>query len=174
MPNASVYVEQKVNETSVSWGEYMAVKVREILNEYEIEEILTEYLGAFDSMLQIIDTDDGEKVRVVIFDKYDHLWINGTIEREYSMDKTNFKFIRLNSPNKFKDYWFKTDKISDKELSQKYMEQGMVGVAGVIYCKDSGEIGIQRIFPFNFDVVVVNDPELRSILEELIEELWVS
>ncbi|MFQ7518342.1 MAG: hypothetical protein ACLRMG_01285 [Clostridium sp.] len=87
------------------------------------------------------------------------------------MDKTNFKFIRLNSPNKFKDYWFKTDKISDKELSQKYMEQGMVGVAGVIYCKDSGEIGIQRIFPFNFDVVVVNNPELRSILEELIEEL---
>lgn len=174
MPNASVYVEQKVNETSVSWGEYMAVKVREILNEYEIEEILTEYLGAFDSMLQIIDTDDGEKVRVVIFDKYDHLWINGTIEREYSMDKTNFKFIRLNSPNKFKDYRFKTDKISDKELSQKYMEQGMVGVAGVIYCKDSGEIGIQRIFPFNFDVVVVNNPELRSILEELIEELWVS
>lgn len=49
----------------------MAVKVREILNEYEIEEILTEYLGAFDSMLQIIDTDDGEKVRVVIFDRYD-------------------------------------------------------------------------------------------------------
>jgi hypothetical protein len=53
-------------------GEYMAIKVREILDEYEIEEILTEYLGAFDSMLQIIDTDDGEKVRVVIFDKYDH------------------------------------------------------------------------------------------------------
>lgn len=53
-------------------GEYMAIKVREILAEYEIEEILTEYLGAFDSMLQIIDTDDGEKVRVVIFDKYDH------------------------------------------------------------------------------------------------------
>ena len=44
----------------------MAVKVREILNEYEIEEILTEYLGAFDSMLQIIDTDDGEKVRLVL------------------------------------------------------------------------------------------------------------
>ena len=54
----------------------MAIKVREILNEYEIEEILTEYLGAFDSMLQIIDTDDGEKVRVVIFDKYDQ---NGKI-----------------------------------------------------------------------------------------------
>lgn len=30
------------------------------------------------------------------------------------MDKTNFKFIRLDSPDKFNDYWFKTDKISDK------------------------------------------------------------
>lgn len=50
----------------------MAVKVRGTLDEYEIEEILTEYLGAFDSMLQIIDTDDGKKVRVVIFDKYDY------------------------------------------------------------------------------------------------------
>ncbi|MFQ9785815.1 MAG: hypothetical protein ACLRYF_04210 [Mediterraneibacter faecis] len=87
------------------------------------------------------------------------------------MDKTNFKFIRLDSPDKFKDYWFKTDKVSDKELSQKYMEQSMVGVTEVVYCKYNGEIGIKRIFPFNFDVIVVNDPELRSTLEELIEEL---
>ncbi len=49
----------------------MAVKVRMTLDEYEIEEILTEYFDAFDSMLQIIDTDDGEKIRAVIFDKYD-------------------------------------------------------------------------------------------------------
>lgn len=26
------------------------------------------------------------------------------------MDKTNFKFIRLDSPDKFKDYWFKPTK----------------------------------------------------------------
>lgn len=57
-------------------GEYMAVKVREILDEYEIEKILTECLGAFDSMLQIFDTDDGEKIRAVIFDRYDQ---NGKI-----------------------------------------------------------------------------------------------
>ena len=87
------------------------------------------------------------------------------------MDKTNFNFIRLDSPDKFKDYWFKTDKISDKELSQKYMEQSMIGITEVVYCKDNGTIGIKRIFPFNFDVVVVNDLELMSILEELIEEL---
>lgn len=87
------------------------------------------------------------------------------------MDKTNFKFIRLDSPDKFKDYWFKTDKISDKELSKKYMEQNMIGITEVVYCKYNGIMGIKRVFPFNFDVVVVNDPELRSILEELIEEL---
>ena len=28
--------------------------------------------------------------------------------------------------------------------------------------------------PFNFDVVVANDQELRNILEELIEEMWDS
>lgn len=114
-----------IDETNISWGEYMAVKVREILNEYEIEEILTEYLGAFDSMLQIIDTDDGEKVRVVIFDKYDHSWINGTTEREYGMDKTNFKFIILNSP-------------------------------------------------FNSDIIICDDNELKKILKELIEEMSIS
>ena len=114
-----------IYETNISWGEYMAVKVREILNEYEIEEILTEYLGAFDSMLQIIDTDDGEKVRVVIFDKYDHSWINGTTEREYGMDKTNFKFIILNSP-------------------------------------------------FNSDIIICDDNELKKILKELIEEMSIS
>lgn len=143
----------------------MAVKVREILNEY---------LGAFDSMLQIIDTDNGEKVRVVIFDKYDHSWINGTIEREYSMDKTNFKFIRLNSPNKFKDYWFKTDKISDKELSQKYMEQGMMGVTSVVYCKSYDVLGIERLFPFTSDIIICDDNELKKILKELIEEMSIS
>ncbi len=87
------------------------------------------------------------------------------------MDKTNFIFTRLNSPDKFKDYWFETDKISNEELSKKYMEQNMIGITEVVYCKDNGTMGIKRVFPFNFDVVVVNDPELRSILEELIEEM---
>ena len=56
----------------------MVTKARMTLDEYEIEEILTEYLEAFDSMLQIIDTDDGEKIRAVIFDKYDQ---NGKLDK---------------------------------------------------------------------------------------------
>lgn len=87
------------------------------------------------------------------------------------MNKTNFKFIRLDSPDKFKDYWFKTDKISDEELSNKYMTQSMIGITEVVYCKYNGIMGVKRIFPFNFDIVIVDDSELRSILEELIEEM---
>ena len=87
------------------------------------------------------------------------------------MDKTNFIFTRLVSPNKFKDYWFETDKISNEELSKKYMEQSMIGITEVVYCKYNGIMGVKRVFPFNFDVVVVDDPELRNILEELIEEM---
>lgn len=56
----------------------MAVKVRMTLDEYEIEEILTEYFDAFDSMLQIFDTDDGEKIRAVIFDRHDQ---NGKLDK---------------------------------------------------------------------------------------------
>lgn len=83
-------------------GEYMAVKVREILDEYEIEKILTECIGAFDSMLQIFDTDDGEKIRTVIFDRYDQ---NGKILkkdsfyqsewRTYEKDKTTYNRFSL-------------------------------------------------------------------------------
>lgn len=90
------------------------------------------------------------------------------------MDKTNFKFIRLDSPDKFKDYWFETDKISDKELSQKYMEQSMVGVTSVVYCKSHDVLGIERLFPFNSDIIICDDNELKKILKELIEKMSIS
>lgn len=87
------------------------------------------------------------------------------------MDKTNFKFVRLDNSDDHRNYWFETDKISNEELSNKYMAQSMIGITEVVYCKYNGNMGVKRIFPFNFDIVVVDDPELRSILEELIEEL---
>lgn len=87
------------------------------------------------------------------------------------MDKTNFKFERLDSPDKYMDYWFKTNSVSDAELSEKYMEQGMVGITEVVYSKYSDVIGLKRIFPFNFDVITTDDPELKSILKELVEEM---
>ena len=87
------------------------------------------------------------------------------------MDKTNFKFERLDSPDKYMDYWFKTNSVSDAELSEKYMEQSMVGITEVVYSKYSDVIGLKRIFPFNFDVITTDDPELKSILKELVEEM---
>ena len=87
------------------------------------------------------------------------------------MDKTNFKFERLDNTDGHEDYWFKTDSISDKELSERYMEQGLVGVTDVVYSKDDNMIGIKRVFPFNFDVIVPEDLELKEILKELAEKL---
>lgn len=87
------------------------------------------------------------------------------------MDKTNFKFVRLDNTNIFMDYWFKTDAVSDAELSKKYMEQSMVGITEVVYSKYSDVIGLKRIFPFNFDIITPDDPELKNILKELVEEM---
>lgn len=87
------------------------------------------------------------------------------------MDKTNFKFVRLDSTDEFMDYWFKTDAVSNAELSKKYMEQSIVGITEVVYSIYSDVVGIKRIFPFNFDVITPDDPELKNILRELIEEM---
>ena len=88
--------------------------------------------------------------------------------------KENFKFDHVVEANGYKDYWFATDKTSENELMNEYMEQGIVGITEVVYCKDNGEIGIKRIFPFNFDVITPDDHELKNILKELVEEISIS
>lgn len=90
------------------------------------------------------------------------------------LTKENFKFDHVENTSEYTDYWFKTDKTSENELMSEYMEQGMVGITEVVYCKDNGEIGIKRIFPFNFDVITPDDHELKNILKELVEEMSIS
>ena len=85
--------------------------------------------------------------------------------------KENFKFDHVVEANGHKDYWFKTDTVSDDELTDKYMEQGMVGVTDVIYSKDEDFVGIKRLFPFSFDVITPDDRELKNILKELVKEM---
>lgn len=86
------------------------------------------------------------------------------------MDKHNFILSRVDKTNDHEDYWFKTDKISDEELSKDYMEQCMIGVTEVVYSRDEDIVGIKRLFPFNFDVVLSNDENLKAILKEIIDE----
>ena len=50
----------------------------------------------------------------------------------------------------------------------------MVGVTSVVYCKSHDVLGIERLFPFNSDIIICDDNELKKILKELIEEMSIS
>ena len=54
----------------------MGTKIRKILNAVEIEEILTDYFKSFDTMLTVSDTNDGTKIKAVIFDRCDEKTVN--------------------------------------------------------------------------------------------------
>ena len=43
----------------------------------------------------------------------------------------------------------------------------MKAVFRVVYSKDEDIVGIERTFPFNYDVIISEDAELKSILREL-------
>ena len=86
------------------------------------------------------------------------------------MNKENFTLDRVDRKDGHEDYWFKTDKISDKELSDKYMEMCLVGVTEVVYSKDEDVVGIKRQFPFNYDVVLSDDEDLKRMLNARIDE----
>lgn len=51
------------------------------------------------------------------------------------------------------------------------MEQGLIAVSGCVYSLTDKQIGIKRIFPWNYDVILIEDEQLSNILEELIFEL---
>ena len=71
----------------------------------------------------------------------------------------------------FGDYWFKVVGDSQKELTNRYQEQSMIEVSEVVYSTEEIVLGIKRLFPWNFDVIEVIDPELEAILIQIIDEL---
>lgn len=46
----------------------------------------------------------------------------------------------------------------------------MVGIPEVVYSKDENVIGVKRQFPFNYDVILSDDEELKDILMTLSDE----
>ena len=46
----------------------------------------------------------------------------------------------------------------------------MVSVPEIVYTKDKDIVGVKRQFPFNYDVILSDDKELKNILMELSNE----
>lgn len=84
------------------------------------------------------------------------------------MNKTDFRLLRNEKDGEHDDYWFEVTGESRKELEDTYMEMCMVGIDEVVYSKDEDLVGVKRIFPFNFDVIIHKDTGLNLILNELI------
>lgn len=85
------------------------------------------------------------------------------------MNKENFYLDRVDIKDGHEDYWFKTDCVSNKELTEQYMEMNMIGVPEVVYSRDENVVGIKRAFLFNYNVVISNDENLRVMLKELLD-----
>lgn len=86
------------------------------------------------------------------------------------MNKEDFSLWNVDTNNGHEDYWYETNQKACDYLTEKYMEQSMKAVFRVVYSKDEDIVGIERTFPFNYDVIIVDDVELKNILKELSEE----
>ena len=83
------------------------------------------------------------------------------------MNKEDFTLLRVDRKDGHEDYWYETNKTANEYLTTKYMEQCMKAVFRVVYSKDEDIVGIERTFLFNYDVIVIEDDELKDILREL-------
>lgn len=87
------------------------------------------------------------------------------------MNKTDFKFSKFDP--EYQDYWFEISGNTKTELTDNYFEMCMIEVTDVVYSKVEDVVGIKRLFPFNYDVIISSNDELRTILAELIEGINV-
>lgn len=67
--------------------------------------------------------------------------------------------------------WFKVVGDTKDELTKKYMEMCMVSVTEVVYSNKEQALGVKRLFPFNYDVIMPDDTELKGMLESLVNEV---
>ncbi len=79
--------------------------------------------------------------------------------------KSSMRFWRLAY------HWFKVVSDTKDELTKKYMEMCMVSVTEVVYSNKEQVLGIKRLFPFNYDVIMPDDTELKDMLESLVNEV---
>ena len=87
------------------------------------------------------------------------------------MRKEDFRLSEVDRSNGHIDYWFYVDGETEKELTDKYREQCMVGVTGVVYSEDEDIVGIERQFYFNYDVVISDDDSLKEMLKSIAQDI---
>lgn len=85
------------------------------------------------------------------------------------MKREDFIFDHMD--DEYEDYWFKVVGDTKDELTKKYMEMCMVSVTEVVYSNKEQVLGIKRLFPFNYDVIMPDDTELKDMLESLVNEV---
>lgn len=83
------------------------------------------------------------------------------------MKSEDFKLCKTENSKGHEDYWYETSKEANEYLTNKYMEQGMKAIFRVVYSKDEDVVGVERTFQFNYDVIIVEDEELKNILRDL-------
>ena len=84
------------------------------------------------------------------------------------MKKEDFVFGHMDC--EYEDYWFKVGGDTKDELTKKYMEMCMISVTEVVYSNKEQTLGVKRLFPFNYDVIMPDNSELRDMLVSLVAE----
>lgn len=85
--------------------------------------------------------------------------------------------MKLNAKDfKFKmvvdnDYWFTVSGESKQVLTDEYAEQSMIEVNKVVYSPKDDMMGVERLFPFNYDVIVVENKQLKDLIKNLVYEI---
>lgn len=92
----------------------------------------------------------------------------GNERKENFMKREDFVFDHMD--DEYEDYWFKVVGDTKDELTKKYMEMCMVSVTEVVYSNKEQALGVKRLFPFNYDVIMPDDSELRDMLVSLVAE----
>ena len=85
------------------------------------------------------------------------------------LNKSDFVLSKHDTPDGHNDYWYKVSGDSRKELEDNYWEMCMVGIVEVVYSKDEDAVGVKQVYPFNFNVVMSSDDDLKTLLRELSE-----
>jgi len=81
------------------------------------------------------------------------------------MNRDDFVFVGADA--RYGDYRFDIVGDTARELTERYMEQSMVGVTGAVFTMQDGWWGIRRQFTFNYDVITPDDDELYDLLKSV-------